>query len=300
MKTMFIINPISGKGKGNRPFKMIRHIHEAFGKARVDFAIRIWDHPDRLGNLITEAIDGKFEVVVAVGGDGTINDIGKRLVGTGIALGIVPMGSGNGFARHLGYSLRHKKAINQLLNAYPVEVDTGEFGGLPFMNVAGIGIDAFVAERFSKAKARGLQTYVKLASKAVLEYETFDATLLVDGKRRYDYKKVMLMDIANGPNWGGGAVIAPLSTISDGWLEAVIWEKTPFVSFPNLVIQLFQGKIYRHPSIKIIRGKTFEITRTRAGDAHVDGEAVKLGSTISAHIVEKSVKLLVPQHREAV
>jgi diacylglycerol kinase (ATP) len=300
MKTMFIINPVSGKGKGSRPFKMIRNIHEAFGKAKVDFAIRIWDHPDHLGKLIAEAIEGKFEVVVAVGGDGTINDIGKRLVGTGIALGVVPIGSGNGFARHLGYSLRHKKAITQLLSANPVEVDTGDFGGIPFINNAGIGIDAFVAERFSHSKTRGLQTYVKLASKAIMEFETFDATLLVDGKREYKCRQVMLMDIANGPNWGGGAVIAPLSTISDGWLEAVIWEKTPYLAFPNLVMLLFQGKIYRHPSIKIVRGKTFEITRTRSGDAHVDGESVKLGSTISAHILEKSVRLLVPQHRAAV
>ena len=300
MKTMFIINPISGKGKGSRPFKMIRHIHKTFTRARVEFAIRIWDHPDRLGHLISEAISEKFEVVVAVGGDGTINDIGKRLVGTGIALGIVTIGSGNGYARHLGYSLRQKKAIRQLLNSYPVEVDTGNFGGIPFMNNAGIGIDAFVAEKFSKSRRRGLQTYVKLASKAVLEYETFDATLIVDGKRRYDCKEVMLMDIANGPNWGGGAVIAPLSTISDGWLEAVIWEKSAFVSFPNLVMLLFRGKIYRHPSIKIIRGKTFEITRSRSGEAHVDGEAVKLGCIISANVIEKSVRLLVPQHKEAV
>lgn len=300
MKTMFIINPVSGKGRGSRPFKMIRNIEEAFGNAGVEYSIKIWDHPDRLGELIEEAVNERFEVVVAVGGDGTINEIGKRLVGTRIALGVVPIGSGNGFARHLGYSLRHKKAIHQLLSACPVDVDTGDFGGIPFMNNAGIGIDAYVAERFASSKTRGLQTYVKLASKAILEFETFDCTLIVDGKREYKCKQVMLLDIANGPNWGGGAVIAPLSTISDGWLEAVIFEKAPFLAMPNLVMLLFQGKIYRHPAVKIVRGKTFEIVRTRSGNAHVDGEAVSLGNNIQAQILEKSMRLLVPQKREAV
>lgn len=297
MKTMFIINPISGKGKGSRPFKMIRNIHEAFGKAGVEYDIRIWERADMLPELITAAIEGKFEVVVAVGGDGTINEIGKRLVGTDIALGVVPIGSGNGFARHLGYSLRQKKAIYQLLSARPVAVDTGDFGGIPFINNAGVGIDAYVADRFSRSKTRGLQTYIKLASKAILEFETFDCTLIVDGKREYQCHEVMLMDIANGPNWGGGAVIAPLSTISDGWLEAVIWEKTNFIAMPNLVMLLFQGKLYRHPAVKIIRGKTFEIIRTRSGYAHVDGEAVNVPNSVTATIHEKSMRLLVPSKK---
>jgi diacylglycerol kinase (ATP) len=107
----------------------------------------------------------------------------------------------------------------------------------------------------------------------------------------------MLMDIANGPNWGGGAVIAPLSTISDGWLEAVIWEKTNFIAMPNLVMLLFQGKLYRHPAVKIIRGKTFEIIRTRSGYAHVDGEAVNVPNSVTATIHEKSMRLLVPSKK---
>ncbi|MEM7038181.1 MAG: diacylglycerol kinase family protein, partial [Bacteroidota bacterium] len=236
----------------------------------------------------------------AAGGDGTINEIGKRLVDTKIAMGVIPIGSGNGFARHLGYSRRYKKAISQLLRAHAVDVDTGDFGGIPFINNAGIGIDAEVAERFSRAKKRGLRTYVKLAYQAFFNYKTFAVTLVVDGSREYKCDQLLLMDIANGTQWGNGAVIAPLSQISDGWLEAIILERTPFLKVPRLVKLLFQGKIYRHPKVKIVRGKTFEIIRPHAGNAHVDGESVQLGKTIKARIMEKSVRLLVPEQKQVV
>lgn len=300
MKTMFIVNPISGKGKRRNPQKTIATIREAYSKVGYEFEIRLWDRPDRLDELIKDAITQGFEAVVAAGGDGTINLIGQRLVGTGIALGVIPLGSGNGFARHLGYSRRTRKALAQLMTANSVEIDTGEFGGIPFVNNAGIGIDAEVAEQFSKAKTRGLKTYMRLASKAFFSFKTFDVTLVVDGKRTYQYKDLMFIDITNGSQWGGGAKIAPLSTLSDGWMEAVILEKSSLLHVPRLVKLLFQGKLYRHPRIKMIRGQRFEITRRQAGNAHVDGESIKLGEKIEALVHVKSVKLLVPRKKELV
>jgi YegS/Rv2252/BmrU family lipid kinase len=250
--------------------------------------------------LIQEAILGGFEVVVAAGGDGTIHEIGHRLVGTGIALGLIPLGSGNGFARHLGYSTKIGKALSQLLTAQSVEIDTGEFGGIPFMNNAGIGIDADIARKFKSSKNRGLLNYVRLASTAFFTFKTFSVRLVVDGKREYVWDDLLLIDISNGSQWGGGAKIAPLSTISDGYLEAVIVEKSSVVHVPRLLKLLFQGKLYRHPNIKIIRGKKFEISRRFAGDAQVDGEAVKLGKQICSLVHEKSMKLMVPIRTEPV
>jgi diacylglycerol kinase (ATP) len=300
MKTMFIVNPISGKGKRRKPHKTIAKIQETYSKAGADFEIRIWKYPDHIEELIHEAILGGFEVVVAAGGDGTIHEIGHRLVGTGIALGLIPLGSGNGFARHLGYSTTIKKALSQLLNAQSVEIDTGEFGGIPFMNNAGIGIDADIARKFKSSKSRGLFNYFRLASTAFFTFKTFSVRLVVDGKREYVWDNLMLIDISNGSQWGGGAKIAPLSTISDGYLEAVILEKSSVVHVPRLLKLLFQGKLYRHPNIKIIRGKKFEISRRFAGDAQVDGEAVKLGKQICSLVHEKSMKLMVPFRKEPV
>lgn len=300
MKTMFIINPISGKGKRRKPHKTIEKIHATYSRAGADFEIRLWDRPDRIGELILEAVNGGFDAVVAAGGDGTINEIGHRLVGTGIAMGVIPLGSGNGFARHLGYSTRIGKALAQLLTAQAVEIDTGNFGGIPFMNNAGIGIDAEVARRFKASKNRGLRNYVRLASRAFFTFKAFEVKLVVDGKREYVWDNLMFIDITNGSQWGGGAKIAPLSTMADGYLEAIILEKASIMHVPRLLKLLFLGKLYRHPNIKMVRGKKFEITRKLAGNAHVDGESVKLGKRIEALIHEKSMRLLVPIRTELV
>lgn len=300
MKTMFIINPISGKGKRRKPEKTIQKIEDVYRRAGLDFEIRLWDRQDRIGELIHDAIAGGFEVVVAAGGDGTINEVGHRLVGTGIALGVIPLGSGNGFARHLGYSRRTKKAISQLITAQAVEIDTGDFGGIPFMNNAGIGIDAEVARQFKSSKSRGMHNYVRLASRAFFKFKSFGIKLVVDDKREYVWDNLMFIDITNGSQWGGGAKIAPLSTISDGYLEAIILEKASILKVPRLLKLLFLGKLYRHPNIKMVRGKKFEITRRLAGNAHVDGEAVQLGKRIQALVREKSMKLMVPRRTELV
>jgi diacylglycerol kinase (ATP) len=300
MKTMFVINPISGKGRRRKPEKTMEKIRHAYTKAGADFEIRLWDRPDRIDEIIGDAIAQGFDVVVAAGGDGTINEIGHRLVGTQVALGVIPLGSGNGFARHLGYSRRINKALAQLLTAQTVEIDTGDFGGIPFMNNAGIGIDAEVARAFKATKTRGLHNYARLGAHAFFTFKTFGVKLVVDDKREYIWENLMFIDITNGSQWGGGAMVAPLSTISDGFLEAVVWEKSTIFNLPRLVKLLFLGKLYRHPHIKMVRGKKFEITRRLAGTAHVDGEAVTLGKRIEALIHEKSMKLLVPRRKELV
>lgn len=300
MKTMFVVNPISGKGKRRKPEKTIQMIRDAYTKAGADFEIQLWDRPDRIEEIIADAIARGFDVVVAAGGDGTINEIGHRLVGTKIALGVIPLGSGNGFARHLGYSRRPAKAIAQLLTAQMVEIDTGDFGGIPFMNNAGIGIDAEVARAFKTTKNRGLRNYMRLGMKTFFSFKTFGVKLVVDDNREYIWENLMLIDISNGSQWGGGAKVAPLSTISDGFLEAVIWEKSNILHMPRLLKLLFLGKIYRHPRIRMVRGKKFEITRRLAGSAHVDGEAVSLGKRIEALVLEKSMRLLVPSRTELV
>lgn len=297
MKTMFVINPVSGKGNGGKPRRIIRYIDQEYRKAGKAHVIRIWDRPERIDEIVQEALEGDYSAIVAAGGDGTINEIGRRLIGKNVALGILPLGSGNGYARHLGYSRKYKRAVHQLLKAEPVAVDAGEFGGVSFMNNAGVGIDAEVIEKYSKANSRGFHTYLRLASKVFLNFKTFDCALTVDGIREYQWDRLLLIDIANGTQWGNGAKVSPLSDIQDGWLEAVILQKAPFIEVPRLVKLLFQGKIYRHPNVKIIRGKTFEIRRANAGNAHVDGEPLELGTTIHAHVKEKSIRLLLPKTR---
>lgn len=300
MKYFFIINPVSGKGKGKVPMRILRAVQYHFGEAGIDFVVRIWDRPSRISELLDEAFEMGVDVIVAVGGNGTINEIGKRLIGTKIALGVVPMGSGNGFARHLGISRNPKRAIQQLLDSHLVQMDTGDFGGITFLNAAGVGIDAEVAARFASAPTRGIKTYVRLATKTFMQFRAFDCRVVVDDEREYHFEKMLLIDITNGTQWGGGAKIMPMALVSDGWLEAIILKKTPLMRVPRLVRLLFEGKIHSHPDVKVIRGRKFEIYRPEAGHAHVDGEPVRLGETILAQIRAKSVTLLVPDRKEVV
>lgn len=300
MKYFFIINPVSGKGKGKVPMRILNAITQNFDQAGKEYVVRIWDRPSRIHELLDEAFAMQAGVVVAVGGDGTINEIGRRLVGTETALGVVPMGSGNGFARHLGISRNPRKAIEQLLQSHLVQMDTGDFGGMTFLNAAGVGIDAEVAARFATAPTRGIKTYVRLATKTFMQFRAFDCRVVVDDEREYKFEKMLLIDITNGTQWGGGAKIMPMALVSDGWLEAIVLKKTPLVRVPKLVRLLFEGKIHSHPNVKVIRGRKFEIYRPEEGHAHVDGEPVHLGSTIVAQIHAKSVTLLVPNRKEVV
>jgi diacylglycerol kinase (ATP) len=168
------------------------------------------------------------------------------------------------------------------------------------MNNAGIGIDAEVARQFKASKTRGIHTYVKLAFRNFVGFKGFSVKLVVDDKRVYVLDDLMFIDITNGSQWGAGAKIAPLSTISDGYLEAIIFERATLINIPRLFKLFVQGKLYRHPNVRMVRGKKFEITRRVAGNAHVDGEAVKLGKRIEALVREKSMRLLVPKRTELV
>lgn len=295
-KALIIINPISGKGNPRMHERIVKAIHKYFTQAGIHFEIKFWDHPDRIGALIDHAREGEFDTVVAAGGDGTINEIARRLVGTSIALGVIPLGSGNGFARHLGYSTRPARAVKQIATAVMVNADCGVFGDFTFMNNAGIGIDAEVAKRYSRAGSRGIRTYVRMGVRAYLSFSSFDCRLEVDGVL-HELSNLMLLDISNGTQWGGGAKIAPTSTITDGFLEAVYIEKMPVIELPRMMGMLFDGTLHRHPRVKTIKGKKFRIERMRPGNAHVDGEAVKLSKVIECEIKQQSLRLLVPDKR---
>lgn len=297
MKTLFVINPISGRGRN--PDSLIRRIGRIYGKDRkAYFETKIWERPDQLDEFIAYAKEHKFDAIVAFGGDGTAQAIGSRLVDTGIAFGIIPTGSGNGFARNLGFSLKPNKALKQMLTAERRAIDTGTFGGRPFINAAGIGVDADTIFRYTRASGRGLKTYIKSAIPSFLKYKPITAILVVDGKE-HTFPNVLTINIANGVQWGSGAKIAPTARMDDGVFEAVILQKTKISRLPKLFNKLFRGTLDTAPQIMTLRGKHFKIIRPKPGKAHVDGEAIRLGKNIECVVHEKSVEVLVPTPKKA-
>lgn len=297
MKTLFIVNPVAGRRKS--PKRLILRIRKIYREVNDrEFEIKIWKKAEDIDDLISYARVNRFKTVIAVGGDGTVHAIGTRLIGTDMALGIVPSGSGNGYASHLGIPKKLDDSIRSTLYANVVKVDTGVFGGYRFLNCAGFGIDAMVTLEFAKSKTRGLQTYVQLGTKAYFKYKTTEAIVHVDDEEPKHLKNLMTLAIMNGTEWGRGAKVAPYSSIRDGYFSMVFVEKASVVSVARLLRLLFLGKLHKHPKVHIFEGKKFKMVRPGPAPAQVDGDPIgELGRTIECEIDEKSLNILVPEQR---
>lgn len=296
MKTLFIINPTSGNGQSVA--QLSDRIQQRYGAGGNGFEIRSWEEKEGLGKLLEDA-QVNFEAVVAVGGDGTVNAIAQHLLETDLVLGILPTGSGNGLARHLGFTGQLDADLARLKRGVVTEMDVGEFGGHLFLNNAGIGVDALIANRFDRQNGGGMATYFRISVQTLLSYPGVNCELEVDGEKRYDLKNMLIVDIANGPEWGGGARIAPVSHIRDGLLEAVLLEKTSIPDLMQLGWKLFRGSIHRHPKYRVIRGREFRLRRLAQGPAQVDGEAIPPVAEVSANIRPKALRILVPNQFSA-
>ena len=297
MKIFFIVNPVAGRRKN--PKRLINLIRKVCREAGAEFAIRIWERPDQISELVDAAKMGNYDRVVAVGGDGTVNAIGKLLIDTDIAMGIVASGSGNGFAHHLGFSKKMSVAIQQNLEGRIEKVDTGIFGGFPFLNSAGIGMDAEVVEKFHGKKSRGLRTYIRLSTQTLLKFRSFPVSVDIDGSKMF-WKRVYFVDIANGTEWGNGAKISPKSRITDGSMTSIVVPRTLITRVPKMLNQLFNGRLDRNKNVKMIPGKKFTINRDNAGVAHIDGDPVYLPAEIECEIRPFSLFVVVPPLKTAV
>lgn len=292
MKRLFIINPTSGGGTSVQ--KLSHQIQQIFKSAPGSFEIRSWENADGLDALLDDA-PSNFDAVIAVGGDGTINAVAQNIYGKGLVLGVVPTGSGNGLARHLGIARSSEKSLLQLRDAEVLRMDVGHFGGELFLNNAGIGVDALIATRFDAQGGAGMGTYFRISFQTLLSYPGLDCRLTVDGEQSYPLRNMLIVDIANGPEWGGGAQIAPVSILHDGQLEAILLEKTSRWEMMRLGRMLFKGNIHQHPKYRVIRGRHFELERNAPGPAQVDGEPLRLPQKVVAEIQAGSLDILVPQ-----
>ena len=211
-------------------------------------------------------------LVVAWGGDGTINEVGRALVGTGVPMGIVPAGSGNGLARALGLPLEASSALSCALDGDDRTVDAGEIGGRLFFNVAGVGLDAHVAWLFDTmaARGRGLAGYVRVTAQTLWRYEAADYQIEADG--RHLAHRAVIVACANGPQYGNGATIAPGASPSDGWLDmVVVGPASPLVNAWR-ARRLFDGTLDRDPRVLRLRAREIGLRSGGPMRFHVDGE----------------------------
>ena len=284
MKIRFIINPKAGKKNHNNFDKYIRrHV----SNCEIFYTEKAGD----IKRISKNAVEENIKAVVIIGGDGSVNESLSSLTNTKTALGVIPAGSGNGFAYHIGMNKNIKKAIKQIKSCEIQEIDTCLINNISYINIAGIGFDAHIANLFLKAKKRGLIKYIKLIIKQ-LNYKAKKFTLI--NKKSEKKIEAFLISFANASQYGNNAKICPQANIKDGFLNMVILHKFPKWKIPILIIKLFLGKINSFKYVETIKLKNIEI-RSDETLIHTDGEAHNISSPINVKNLSRSIKILIPK-----
>lgn len=294
-KIVFIINPKAGTGSKRTVLNAIdRHLDTT----RFLHTIRYTEYAGHAAVIAREEAEQGTDVVVAVGGDGTVNEVGRALVGTQTAMAIIPCGSGNGLARHMRISMRPDKAM-QLINEYCVkEIDYGVVNGNPFFCTCGVGFDAFISMKFAEAGSRGLKTYVEKTLQDGLTYKPETYQIEIEGET--EVQEAFLIACANASQYGNNAYIAPEASTRDGLMDVTIL--TPFTTLESaqIVMQMFSRELPKNSHVKTFRTKRIKIMREKEGPAHVDGDPMTMGDTLEVEIVPAALRMVVngkPGHR---
>ena len=288
MKIRFIINPISGIGKQKGIEEVIKkHIHFPY---EIVYTKKGGDATE----LSQKAISDKVDVVVVVGGDGTVNECAKALIGSSTAMGVIPCGSGNGFSYHIGMKKEVEQAVKQL-NACDIKmIDSCSANGIPFVNVSGIGFDAHIANLFGNVSKRGFVSYFKLIAKE-LSYKAQKYTLNFDGKSKTI--TAYLIAFANSSQYGNDFQISPFAKIDDGLIDIVIIKDFPKWRIPFFLIKMAKGKVHLSRYVEIIQCKEMEIESSN-NLVHLDGEPKELQSPIIIKVKPKTLKIFSPNGKK--
>jgi len=283
MKIRFIINPISGTGKQIG-------IEEDITKHFENFEIIYTQKTGDATRISKEAANENIDAVIAVGGDGTVNECIKGLINTNTALGVIPCGSGNGFAYHIGMDHTTKNAVKQLKNMRIEVIDSCTANGVPFVNVSGIGFDAHIANLFLTLKERGFVKYAKLVIRE-LGYNAKEYTIQYKNIERR--VKAYMIDFANASQYGNNAKISPMADFKDGLIDFVIIKDFPKWKIPIFIYMLLTGKIHLSKHVEIIQCDKMTI-KAENTLLHLDGEPFKASNPIEVSILPKSLKILMP------
>lgn len=287
----FIINPISGSGRGRQLPPLIE---QHLDRQRYKPEVCITNARGHATQLAQEAIAQGIPYVVAVGGDGTVNEVARALAHSPTTLGIVPQGSGNGFARHLGIPPNKPLLALETINRCNVQhVDYGTLNGHPFFCTAGVGFDAEMGDRFVRLQKRGFVSYLLTVLQCYFGYKTEHYTIQLDNGQTIE-REAFLITIANAAQWGYGIRIAPNAEVHDGLLEITLAERFPLWRTPGMALRLLCGRINSSRYVSNLRTRHIVINRTTHGVAHVDGEPFDMESRIEAQCHQQALRVLMP------
>jgi diacylglycerol kinase (ATP) len=286
-KALFIINPISGGKKKDNVPQLIEKFLDANSFSAT---IVCSDGPAHARQISKEAVN-EFDLIVAVGGDGTVNEVASALVGTNTVLGIIPFGSGNGLSRFLGISMNASKAIKALNTGRIEIIDSGSLDGHPFFNMAGMGFDAHIAEVFSHGKKRGFFTYLVSSIQEISKYKAQTYHIEIDGKA-YE-REAFMLSFANSSQYGNNAHISPHASVQDGLLDVCVIKQFPKWRLLEMGIRMILKATESTGYVEIIRGRQIKVKRPEPGAVHLDGEPHMMGADTEIKLAPGSIRVVV-------
>jgi len=287
-KIAFIINPFSGThNKNTLPDLIRKELNLQLFEPEIVFTT----HRGHGRELSKEFVAAGYKKVVAVGGDGTVNEIARGLIDTDAALGIIPVGSGNGLARHLSIPVNTKQAIHLLNHSEPIKMDYGLVNGQPFFCTCGTGFDAYVSTEFAKSQNRGVMTYIEKMITGYFNYKSQNYHLTGDGIDLKD--KAFVITFANASQWGNNAYIAPQASVQDGMMDISIMSNFPIIAIPTIALQLFAKTIDNDLFMTTLRTNEIVLYRDEPGPFHYDGEPYEEGREVRIKMIADGLNVLV-------
>lgn len=289
-KALIIINPKSGT---SRKANVEQLAMEFLDKGRFDIEFYYTQFAGDAHNAAQRAVQDKVDVVVAVGGDGTINEVGTELLHSQTAMAVIPLGSGNGLARHLKIPLQVAKAFSTINWLNISKIDSATLNGKPFFNISGIGFDAFVSYIFATLEKRGFNSYVKATWRAFFNFKPFHVNI-ASGDKKHFSGECYMVSIANSSQFGNNCYINPKADVKDGKVEIAVIIPFPRILVPALVYRMFNGSIHRSKYIRTFSVKHATITTDEPVKMHLDGEVFPSDTLFEVGVVPASLKVVTP------
>ena len=292
LQVAILINPRAGVRRGDAVAQRREMSRAALRDHGSDGEVVVADGCGRGRAAARKLLEQGVETVVVWGGDGTVNEVASQLVGSGVTLGIVPVGSGNGLARELGLHMDPARALREALRGPVRWIDAGELGGRLFFNVAGVGFDARLAAAFNARTRRGVAGYAAVAMREAVSYEPARYAVTADGAA--SSCRALLVAVANTRQYGNRAIIAPRARPDDGRLELVVVPPLGILAGCWHVSHLFRGTLHRMPGVRMCPVQAGEIAASEPLAFHVDGEVVSGDRRLPLAVHARALPVRVP------
>ncbi|EJW96359.1 diacylglycerol kinase catalytic region [gut metagenome] len=287
-RILFIINPISGT-KNKKA--ILGTIADHLDDERFEYETAMTEYAGHAEELAKAAVTKGIDIVAAVGGDGTVNEVARAVVHSNTALAIIPCGSGNGLARHLQIPMNAAKAIEVINRNHVADLDYGKINEHPFFCTCGMGFDAFISLKFAQSKKRGFMTYIDNTLREGVKYKSETYTITTE-EGTFE-ENAFLIACANASQYGNNAYIAPKASMEDGLMDIIIMKPFSTIEAPQIIMQLFNKTLPSNNHVEVMQARKLHISRPNEGAIHCDGDPMMMGKELDIELFQKSFKAVV-------